>query len=180
MELLSRLRFRERSPWSLSSFGRLSIWSKLTKNVDSRERSQSSWHCEGRGLLPSTVSLWAGHSVEGSAEPRCEGAGGTFQSSPQAGADGEEAADGGKMRRRPGGRPGSGSVHSTTLATLAEQSQCQVGPTILFDHPPPGSPAPHRSDFPVGRPLCGVECRAEVRWVQAELFKPSPAVRYRR
>ena len=40
----------------------------------------------------------------------------------------------GEMRWRPGGRPGSGSVHSTTLATLAEQNRCQVG-TILFDRP---------------------------------------------
>jgi hypothetical protein len=29
----------------------------------------------------------------------------------------------------------SRSVHSTTLATLAEQNRCQVGPTILFDRP---------------------------------------------
>ena len=54
------------------------------------------------------------------------------------------------MRWRPSGRPGSESVHSTTLATLAEQSRCQVGPTILFDRPRPGSPVPPPSDFPVG------------------------------
>jgi hypothetical protein len=41
----------------------------------------------------------------------------------------------GEMRWRPGGRPGSESVHSTPLATLAEQNRCQVGPTILFDRP---------------------------------------------
>jgi hypothetical protein len=49
----------------------------------------------------------------------------------------------GEMRWRPGGRPGSESVHSTTLATLAEPNRCQVGPTILFDRPPAGAPAPH-------------------------------------
>jgi hypothetical protein len=33
------------------------------------------------------------------------------------------------------GRPGPESVHSTTLATLAEQKRYQAGPTILFDRP---------------------------------------------
>jgi hypothetical protein len=96
----------------------------------------------------------------------------------QAGADGEEAAGGGKCdggavgvrvrsgtpyRARCGGVPTSGggweSVHGTTemrwrpnerrrweigtgttLATLDEQSRCQVGPTILPDRPRPGLP----------------------------------------
>jgi hypothetical protein len=56
------------------------------------------------------------------------------------------------MPRRFGGRPGSGSVRSTTLETLGEQSRRQVGPTILFDRPRPGAPAPHFIRFPVGRP----------------------------
>jgi hypothetical protein len=61
-----------------------------------------------------------------------------------------KAADGKEMRWRPGGRPGSESVHSTTLATLAEQNRCQVGPTILFDRSPAGSPTPRFIHFRLG------------------------------
>jgi hypothetical protein len=40
-----------------------------------------------------------------------------------------------EMRRRCSGRRGWESVHSTTLATLDEQSRCQVGSKNLFDRP---------------------------------------------
>jgi hypothetical protein len=88
-----------------------------------------------------------------------------FNRRPQAGIDGPES---GRMRNsmRPGGRPRSGSVRSTTLATLAEQNRCQVGPTILFDRPRPGTPTPLLNHFPLGRPLCGGKCRADVRRVR--------------
>jgi hypothetical protein len=76
----------------------------------------------------------------------------------------------GEMRWRPGGRPGSESVHSTTLATLAEQNRCQVGPTILFDRPRQDPPTPRFNRSPVGPPLCGDQCRAEVRRVGGRSF----------
>jgi hypothetical protein len=56
----------------------------------------------------------------------------------------------GEMRWRPGGRPGSESVPSTTLDTLAEQNRGQVGPTILFDRPPAGTSTPPLIHFPLG------------------------------
>jgi hypothetical protein len=55
------------------------------------------------------------------------------------------------MRGRPGGRPGPESVHRTTLATLAEQNRCQVGPTILFDRPRQEPPPLASFVSPLGR-----------------------------
>jgi hypothetical protein len=102
------------------------------------------------------------------------GSGGTFQPSPaQVPMVRKRRAEGNAMAAR-GGRSGSGSVHSTTIDPLAEQSRCHVGPTILFDRSRPGTPTPHFNRFLLGRPLGGDECRADGRWVRAELFNRRP------
>jgi hypothetical protein len=59
------------------------------------------------------------------------------------------------MRGWPRGRPGLESVHSTTVATLAEQNRCQVGPTILFDRPRQEPPPLASLVSQLGRPFCG-------------------------
>jgi hypothetical protein len=84
----------------------------------------------------------------------------------------------GEMRWRPGGRPGSESVHSTTLATLAEQNRCQGGHDSVRP-PPAGSPllASIVSVW-AGHSVEPVQSRGAMG--AAKLFKPSPAVRYRR
>ncbi len=48
----------------------------------------------------------------------------------------------------PGGRPGSGTVRSTTLETLGKQNRCQVGPEILFDHPGGLNPLGRKARLP--------------------------------
>ncbi len=93
----------------------------------------------------------------------------------RAGADGEGAAveqrcDGGPASGVGIGRPYNGnvaacggrcrweSVRSTTLATMDEQSRCQVGPQNLFDHP---ARDPHplvHQIFPVGLPSNIIFC----------------------
>jgi hypothetical protein len=73
-----------------------------------------------------------------------------FNRRPQSGTDGEETADEGKCGGDPAARAGPESVHNTTLAPLAEQNRCQVGPTIHFDRPRAGTPAPRLIRFPVG------------------------------
>jgi hypothetical protein len=55
------------------------------------------------------------------------------------------------------------SVHRTT-ADEPDQTGCHEGPTIHFDRPPAGASVPLPSDSPLGPPLCGGECRADVRW----------------
>jgi hypothetical protein len=108
-------------------------------------------------ILTARDSLSMGPSLE----PTCDGFGRHFSTFSR-----NDAVT--WMRGRCDGGPASGggweSVHGTTLDTIAEQSRRQVGPTILLDRPWPGSPAPPPSDFPVGRPLGGDQCRAEVRW----------------
>jgi hypothetical protein len=57
-------------------------------------------------LLPSFISFWAGHSVETSAEPRCDGYGRKlFSRRPQAGTDGQESGgrEGNAIAARTGG-----------------------------------------------------------------------------
>ena len=44
--------------------------------------------------------------------------------------------------------------------------------------PRQGTPSPPPSDFPVGWPLCGGECRAEVRWC-GETFQTGPTGKVR-
>jgi hypothetical protein len=70
-------------------------------------------------------------------------------------------------------RPGPESIHSTTLATLAEQNRCQVGPTILFDRP---RQDPHSSlqSFPFGPATLWNQCRAEVQWVRRNFSNRRP------
>jgi hypothetical protein len=106
-----------------------------------------------------------------------------FNRRPQAGADGEEAADEGKYEGRPSGRPGSESVHRTTLATRDEPNRCQVGPTILVDRPRQDPPPLVSFVSQLGPPFCGP--RAEHGpWVGGEAFQisapPIKMMRYRR
>jgi hypothetical protein len=97
---------------------------------------------QGRDLLnsvPEDASAEIKY-LETSAEPACDGCGGTFQTVArrQVPTVRKRRTDG-RCDGGPGGRAGSGSVRSTTLDTLAEQNRCQVGPTILFDRPRAGA-----------------------------------------
>ncbi len=96
------------------------------------------------------ISIWARHSVEASAEPRCDGRGGCdgiFQRSAVGrSGDVEEAAGEAVAFERAGA--GWECVRRTAIATRGEQSRCQVGPTILFDRPRAGSPVPSSIKFP--------------------------------
>jgi hypothetical protein len=76
-----------------------------------------------------------------------------------------------------------GTVRRTTVDSPAEQNRCQVGPQFCSTTPGPGSPAPPFNRFLLGRPLCGDECRAEVRWVREHFNvarRQVPTVRKRR
>src|SRR5207244_12552436 len=58
-----------------------------------------------------------------------------FSRGQQAGATGEEAAEGRKCEGGAGNGFGSRVVHDTNLRSVGEQNRCQVGPTILFECP---------------------------------------------
>jgi hypothetical protein len=87
------------------------------------------------------------------AGPRCEGSGAQrkFSRRPgRAGGDIEEAAvDGEAVAFERSARAGNW-VRRAAIATRDEPSRPQVGPTILFDRPPAGSPSPPPSDFDLG------------------------------
>jgi hypothetical protein len=107
---------------------------------------------QGRDLLNSVPEDAAAEIkyLETSAEPACDGCGGTFQTVPRRQVPTvRKRRTEGKCEGGPGGRAGSGSVRSTTLDTLAEQNPCQVGPTILFDRPRGRSPAGLHQSIPV-------------------------------
>ena len=55
------------------------------------------------------------------------------------------------------------AVHDTTLATLDEQSHCQVGPKNLFDRPAQDPPVPSSNKIPRGAVTRGDENRADER-----------------
>src|SRR5207244_1133487 len=66
---------------------------------------------------------------------RALGCGRIFPWGQQAGATGEEAAEGRKCEGGAGNGFGSRVVHDTNLRSVGEQNRCQVGPTILFECP---------------------------------------------
>ena len=95
-----------------------------------------------------------------------------------AGADGEEAADG---RKCDGGRasgPGSKSVHRKRSLGGMSRADVRWGPRFSSTAPGRDPPSPPPSDFPVGWPLCGGECRAEVRRC-GETFQTGPTTQVR-
>src|SRR6266581_3682821 len=66
---------------------------------------------------------------------RALGRGRIFPRGQQAGATGEEAAEGRKCEGGAGNGSGRESVHDTMCDPLVAQNRCQVGPTILFECP---------------------------------------------
>src|SRR2546426_32457 len=86
------------------------------------------------------VAAWAGGwrrarwAVQG---PRgtCAWVRRNFSRGQQAGATGEEAAEGRKCEGGAVNGSGRESVHDTTCDPLVEPNRCQVGPTILFECP---------------------------------------------
>ena len=100
-----------------------------------------------------------------------------FNRRPQAGTDGQESSGRREVRWRSSGRPGSGSVHYTTLYTLAEQSRCHVGPTILCDRPRPGSPTPRFNRFLLGPATLWRRVQSRGAMGAGGTFPPSPAGR---
>jgi hypothetical protein len=101
------------------------------------------------------------------------GAGETFQPSP-AGRDRRSAkrrSEGNAMAARRGGD--RYAVQRSTLAMLAEQNRCQVGPTILFDRPRQ-EPPPLTSSVPnVGPAMVRSEGGVDVRRVGGGAFQIS-------
>jgi hypothetical protein len=57
---------------------------------------------------------------------------------------------------------------------------CHEGPTIHFDRPRAGAPAPHLIHFPVGRPFCGGRVQSRCAMGSGGTFQSSPAYRHRR
>jgi hypothetical protein len=102
------------------------------------------------------------------------GAGGTFNRRPQAGTDGEEAADGRKCGGDPAGGPGRNRYTVQRPIRWLSRTDVRWGPRFCSTAPGPGPPTPPLIHFLLGRPLCGDECRADVRWVRAELFSRRP------
>jgi hypothetical protein len=89
-------------------------------------------------LFPQVVFAWCRRF--GPAEPRCDGCGRNFSTVARRQVPTvRKRRRGEKCDGRPGGRPGS--VHSTTLATPAEQNRCQGGPRFTstgpLQEPPP-------------------------------------------
>ena len=83
-----------------------------------------------------SFSLWARQPAETSAELNVRlGAAEFFPGAQQAGATGEEAAEGRKCEGGAGNGFGSRVVNDTNLRSVGEQNRCQVGPTILFERP---------------------------------------------
>jgi hypothetical protein len=78
------------------------------------------------------------------------------------------------MRWRHGGRRGWESVHGSTLATLAEQNRCQVGPTILFDRPRQDPPPLASFVSQLGPPFCGCRVQSMRNGLGAKPFKFRP------
>ena len=70
----------------------------------------------------------------------CTGVRQNFSHGQQAGATGEEAAEGRKCEGGAGNGSGRESVHDTNLRSVGEQNRCQVGPTILLRAPRPDPP----------------------------------------
>src|SRR5207244_3178232 len=90
---------------------------------------------------------------------RALGCGGIFPWGQQAGATGEEAAEGRKCEGGAGNDSGRESVHDTNLRSVGEQNRCQVGPQFFFERPRPDPPLLPSLIFPLGPPSCGDECR---------------------
>jgi len=101
---------------------------------------------------------------------------------PQAGTDGEEAAGGGRCEGGPAVGPGRYTVQRKceaaeraaaggnryTVQRGMSRTAVRWGPRFCSTAPGQDPPTPPPADFPVGRPLGGDECRADVRWVRAE------------
>ena len=63
-------------------------------------------------------------------------------------------------------------------AAPPDQTRCHEGPRFISTVPRQKPPAPHLIRFPVWPAiLCGAECRANVRWLGAELFNFLPCRR---
>src|SRR5207247_3391651 len=65
----------------------------------------------------------------------CTGVRQNFSHGQQAGATGEEAAEGRKCEGGAGNGSGRESVHDTNLRSVGEQNRCQVGPQFFFERP---------------------------------------------
>jgi hypothetical protein len=68
------------------------------------------------------------------------------------------------------GRPSRYTVQPPMSLTRPDVMR---GPTLLFDRPRAGTPAPRLIRFPVGPAVLWAEGRAEVRWVGGEAFQIS-------
>jgi hypothetical protein len=104
----------------------------------------------GAGIAASGDSIWMvsdGHTVETRAEPTCGGAAELFNHGPQAGSDGEEAADGGKCDGGPAVGPGRNRY--TVQRSLRWRSRTAVRWGPRFCSTAPGRiPRPSPHSFP--------------------------------
>src|SRR5438552_445665 len=109
-----------------------------------------------------SFSLWARHSTETSAEPNVRsGAAEIFPCGQQAGATGEEAAEGRKCEGGAVNDSGRASVHDTNLRSVGCAEPLSGGAHNSLRVPRQDPPLLPSIIFPLGPPFYGDECRAE-------------------
>src|SRR5438876_7466356 len=97
-----------------------------------------------------SFSLWARHPAETSAELNVRLGAAEFFPGQQAGATGEEAAEGRKCEGGAGNGSGRESVHDTNLRSVGCAEPLSGGAHNSSSSAPPRSPAPPSDHFPFG------------------------------